>query len=47
MVLGLGVPELIIIIVAAALFFFGAPKVKEWIDTFKKTKNEAKEIVEK
>lgn len=38
MVLGLGMPEIIIIALVVIVFFFGLPKVKEWVDTFKKDK---------
>jgi len=40
MVLGLGMPEVVIIALVAIVFFFGLPKVKEWVDTFSKTKKE-------
>ena len=45
MVLGLGVPELIFIAVVAGIFLFGAPKVKEWVDTFKSQKKAAMDII--
>jgi len=45
-IMGLGVPEILLIIVIAGIFFFGAPKVKEWLNTFKETKKEAKKIVD-
>lgn len=45
MVLGLGVPELLFIAVIAGIFLFGAPKVKEWVDTFKSQKKAAVEII--
>jgi len=45
MVLGLGTPEIIFIAVIAAIFFFGAPKVKEWADTFKNQKKAAVDII--
>ena len=40
MVLGLGMPEVVMIVLVAIVFFFGLPKVKEWVDTFSKTKKE-------
>ena len=46
MPLGLGTPEIILIAVVAAIFFFGAPKVKEWMAAFKEHKKEAKKIIE-
>ena len=45
MVLGLGVPELIFIAVVVGIFLFGAPKVKEWVDTFKSQKKAAVDII--
>jgi len=42
MVLGLGTPELVIIALIAIVFFFGLPKVKEWVDTFGKKDTAAK-----
>ncbi len=42
---GLGTPEIILLLVVAAIFFFGAPKVKDWLSTFNKTKKEAKKMV--
>lgn len=42
---GLGIPELLIIGAIILVFFFGAPKVKEWFDTFFKAKKEATDIV--
>lgn len=44
---GLGIPELLIIGAVVLIFFFGAPKVKEWFDTFFKAKKEATDIVQK
>lgn len=43
--LGLGTPEIILIAVVAIIFLFGAPKVKQWFETFKATKKEAKEVL--
>lgn len=43
-ILGLGTQEIILIAVVGAIFLFGAPKVKEWLNTFKETKKEAKQI---
>lgn len=41
---GLGTPEIVMLIIVGAIFLFGAPKAKEWWNTFKNVKNEAKEI---
>jgi len=46
MVLGLGTPEIALILVAVGIFFFGLPKMKEWVSAFKKKKEDAKEILE-
>lgn len=45
MVLGLGMPEIVIIVLAGGIFFFGMPKVKEWITMFKENKNQAKDLM--
>ncbi len=42
---GLGTPEIILIVAVIALFFFGRPKVMEWVKTFKETKQEAKKML--
>ena len=47
MVLGLGTPEIILIIVILAVFFFGLPKVKEWVEAFKSAKKETKKTKKK
>jgi hypothetical protein len=43
--LGLGTTEIVLIVLAGGIFFFGLPKVKEWVEAFKSHKEQAKEVL--